>query len=85
MIEQTASGAIVVTGQHDIRLFQLITWKHALKLEMLGLTRRGRSVYSIVKSELGFRGNRKRVLAQLEQYIDGYANRPLNIYPSEAK
>ena len=38
----------------------------ALKLEVLGMTRRGRSVYAIVKDEFGLRGNKRRVLEQLQ-------------------
>jgi hypothetical protein len=37
----------------------------ALKLEVLGMKRRGRSVYAIVKDEFGLRGNKRRVLEQL--------------------
>jgi len=37
----------------------------ALKLEVLGMTRRGRSVYAIVKDEFGLRGSKRRVLEQL--------------------
>lgn len=34
---------------NQIDLFQLLTWKGALKLEILGMSRHGRSVCSIVK------------------------------------
>ena len=37
----------------------------ALKLEVLGMKRRGRSVYAIVKDEFGLRGSKRRVLEQL--------------------
>jgi len=37
----------------------------ALKLEVLGMKRRGRSAYAIVKDEFGLRGNKRRVLEQL--------------------
>ena len=37
----------------------------ALKLEVAGMKRRGRSVYAIVKEEFGLRGNKRRVLEQL--------------------
>ena len=39
-------------------------------MESQGIKRRGRSVYSIVKEEFGFKGNRQKVLAQLEEYIE---------------
>jgi len=53
----------------------------ALKLEVLGMTRRGRSVYAIVKDEFGLRGNKKRVLEQLQE-IKERLNEP---YPPQAE
>lgn len=67
MIEDVG-GAVVVTGT-DIKFFQLLVWKSVLKLEIHGMKRRGRSVYSIVKSELGFKGSKQSVLTQLEAHI----------------
>ena len=50
---------------------RLLTWKAALKLEIAGMKRsRSPSVYSIIKSELGFKGNKQKVYDQLEKYID---------------
>ena len=62
--------AIVITGTEKIAGARLITLKHMLHLEMKGMKRRGRSAYSIIKSELGFRGNRQKVYDQLEEYIN---------------
>ena len=53
----------------------------ALKLEVLGMKRRGRSVYAIVKEEFGLRGNKKRVLEQLQE-IKERLNEP---YPPQAE
>ena len=53
----------------------------ALKLEVLGMKRRGRSVYAIVKDEFGLRGNKKRVLEQLQD-IKARLNEP---YPPQAE
>ena len=53
----------------------------ALKLEVLGMKRRGRSVYAIVKDEFGLRGNKKRVLEQLQD-IKERLNEP---YPPKAE
>ena len=53
----------------------------ALKLEVLGMTRHGRSVYAIVKDEFGLRGNKKRVLEQLQD-IKERLNEP---YPPKAE
>ena len=59
---------IVFTG-NDIERFRVRAWRSALKLEILGMTRRGQSVYSIVKDRFGFTGNKKKVLEQLNNYI----------------
>ena len=59
---------IVFTG-NDIERFRVRAWRSALKLEILGMTRRGQSVYSIVKNRFGFTGNKKKVLEQLNNYI----------------
>ena len=51
-------------------LFRLVMLAKALKLEVIGLVRSRRpSAYSIIKRELGFKGNKKKVLDQLEEYI----------------
>ena len=55
-------------------MFRLTALKGALKMEVLGMTRRGQSAYSIVKSELGLKGNKKSVLTQLEQIIKDAKN-----------
>ena len=60
---------MMITGD-KIEGARLITLKHMLHLEMKGMKRRGRSAYSIIKSELGFRGNRQKVYDQLEEYIN---------------
>ena len=68
MIEHTGTG-FMITGAH-IPLYRLIVMASGLKLEMQGLRMtRGRTCYALAKSELGFRGNRAKVLAQLEAHI----------------
>jgi len=68
-IETLEGGAVVVTGPEDIALVQLLAIKGALRLETVGLKRRGRSALSICKERFGFKGNAVKVLAQLEAYI----------------
>ena len=58
-------GTLISTPE-NIQKYRLLTLKSALKLEILGMNRRGRSVYSIVKEEFGFKGNKQKVLKQLE-------------------
>lgn len=55
------------SGIADARVLAL---KGALSLELKGMKRRGRSAYSIVKEEFGFRGNRQKVYDQLKEYCD---------------
>ena len=49
--------------------FRLRALRGALKLEILGMKRRGRSAYSIIKDEFRLKGGREKVLAQLEALI----------------
>jgi len=53
-----------------IALFRLNALRGALKLEILGMKRNGRSVYAITKEEFGFKGNKQKVLQQLEDKIE---------------
>jgi len=70
-ITTTPEGTLVVDGQESVALYRLMTLRSAMRLEALGLKMtRGPSALSIVKRELGFRGSRERVLAQLEAHID---------------
>jgi len=41
----------------------------ALKLEIAGMKRKGRSAYSIVKEEFKLKGNKQKVLEQLEEIM----------------
>ena len=59
----------VVTGP-AVEWVRVLALRRALKLEVLGMRRRGRSVYSIVKEEFGFRGGKQKVLDQLSLYIE---------------
>jgi hypothetical protein len=59
----------VITSPTAIENFRVRTLRSALKLEILGMTRRGPSVYSIVKKEFGFKGSKQKVLDQLVAYI----------------
>lgn len=59
----------ILTTPEQIRMAQLITWKHALKLEIKGMTRHGTSVYTLVKREFGFVGGKQRVYDQFCEYL----------------
>ena len=58
----------------QIDMFRFLSLRSALKLECLGMTRRGQSAYSIIKAEYGFTGNKKSVLEQMEQIIKEFKN-----------
>mgnify|MGYP007073177997 CR=1 FL=1 len=68
-IQEIGNGGVIVTGQRDIQLVRLHTLESALKLEIKGLKRRGRSVYSIVKQEFGLKGNKQKVLEQFSKIV----------------
>mgnify|MGYP003153926666 CR=1 FL=1 len=55
-----------ITGT-DIDLFRMSVLEKALKLELLGMKGRGRSAYSVIKSEFGIKGNRQSVYDQFKQ------------------
>ena len=54
----------------QINMFRMKALKGALKLEIHGMKRKGRSAYSIIKEEYGFKGNKAKVLKQLELEIE---------------
>lgn len=51
--------------------FRLRALRGALKMEILGMKRRGQSAYSIIKQEFGLKGNKQSVLEQFEKLIGG--------------
>ena len=53
----------------DVDFYRLLTLRSALELEILGMKRRGRSVYAIIKQEFGFKGNKQKVYNQIDAYI----------------
>ena len=73
---------MIINTPYKIELYRLARLKSMIKLEVLGMKRRGRSAYSIVKEELGIRGNKKRVLEQVTELIEtikkGTANETVN-------
>lgn len=69
--------AIIIAGEEHTKNVRILALRGMLKLEVLGLSRRGQSAYSIVKKEFGFKGTKQRVLDQLNEYIEK------NILPSQ--
>mgnify|MGYP003129690362 CR=1 FL=1 len=56
--------------EKTVPLFQLIQWKHALKLEMFGMKSRGGSVYARIKKTFGWSGNREKIYEKLCDFLD---------------
>jgi hypothetical protein len=52
-----------ISDPNKIALFRLCTLRTALKLEIAGMRRAGKSAYSILKTEYGYRGTRENVLS----------------------
>jgi hypothetical protein len=61
---------MLITEPNNINKFRLLTLQSALKLEVLGMSRRGRSAYSIIKQEFGLKGSKAKVLEQFSRMID---------------
>ena len=66
-----AHGSTSITGKTSISYFRLATLLAGLRFEVkTGMQIcRGPSAYSIVKRELGFRGNKAKVLEQFAAYV----------------
>lgn len=69
----------VLTGL-AIQEARLLTLRAMLKLEMKGMTRKGRSAYAILKEELNLKGNKQSVYNQVGEKLfkDKQLNLPLN-------
>lgn len=67
--------AIVIDGEDKVRLTRILALRSACKLELLGMTRRGRSATAIVRQEFGFKGSKQKVLDQLNEWIAENLNR----------
>jgi len=68
--EQSAGG-VMITGE-SIMHYRLLTLIQGLKSEIRGmrLTSKGRTCYSIIKSEYGLKGSREKVLVQIQEIMD---------------
>ena len=52
-----------------INRYRIKTLRSALKLEILGMKRKGQAVYRMIKNEFSFTGSKQLVLEQLNTYI----------------
>jgi len=60
---------MLITGKENIDAFRLRTLHKMLKLETLGMTRRGQSAYAIIKQETGLKGSKQKVYDQLTEIL----------------
>ena len=58
-----------ISDPNKIALFRLCTLRTGLRLEIAGMRRAGKSSYSILKTEYGYRGTRAAVLAAVHADI----------------
>ena len=70
-----------ITDTEAIALYRMATLRAALKLEVLGMKRRGRSVFAIVKEENNLKGTKRQVL---EQFTKLYEERKLKYLKGES-
>jgi len=61
--------ATVLEGPEQTRGAQLIAQRAALRLELIGLRRRGRSMFSIIKEAHGFKGSKQKVYEQFNAFV----------------
>jgi hypothetical protein len=61
---------MILNNEKQIAHFRLLTLHKMLKLEILGMHRRGQSAYSIIKQETGFKGSKQKVFDQLTDLIN---------------
>ena len=67
-MEPSGGYVTALTTPEQIDRFRLATLRSALKLEMKGMTRRGKSAYAILK-EMGYKGTREKVLEKLNEEL----------------
>ena len=61
----------MLTAQDDILDYRAKVLLSGLKLELLGLSRRGPSCYKMVKAEYGLKGSKQKVYDQFKEMLDG--------------
>jgi hypothetical protein len=63
-----------LTSPEEIAVYRLHILRRGLLFEMSERKRLGPSFYSIIKREFGFRGSRRKVLRQLEDALQSFAD-----------
>jgi hypothetical protein len=61
---------MILTEPEQIQQFRARALLRGLKLETLGMTRRGQSCYSIIKAEYGLKGSKQKVYDEFKKILD---------------
>ena len=69
---------MIADTPYKIELYRLLSLRAALRMEVAGLKGRGKSAYAIAKQELGIKGNRQKVLDQVNQMIQSIKKGEIN-------
>ena len=60
---------MIAENKYQIQLYSMLALRARLRLELVGLKGRGRTAYSLLKEELGIKGNRQEVLDKVNEII----------------
>ena len=60
---------MIADTPEEIEFYRLRALRSALKLEILGMKRKGQSAYSIIKKEFIIKGSKRKVLNELNNII----------------
>ena len=61
----------MLTTPDQINMYRVLTLRAGLRLEVRGMKlSRGLSCYALIKNEFGFKGNKAKVLDQMNAFID---------------
>ena len=60
---------MILNTPNQIDAFRLLTLRGALRLEVMGMKRHGRSAYAIVKEEFALKGNKQKVFDQFTEIL----------------
>jgi len=66
--------SVVIDTPNKIAQFRAKALLSMLNLEIKGMTRRGRSAYSLVKEQYNFKGSKKKVYQQFKELLERYDN-----------
>jgi hypothetical protein len=58
--------SVITNSENQVTQFRILALRHALNLEIMGMKKRGKSAYSILKAE-GFKGTKQEIFDQLSE------------------